>query len=270
MVRVVSVPLLNHLPPRLLQSMVRQSSPYGRKVIARPGTSHSLEEMYTKTNGLGSKSLYAAADYFFHNFVSQPRAVKNRLKIVESLLEVEFKRLEMDRRPTRMLNLGGGSSRAVIQTLARLSAEAPLQLSVTTIDKDPSALELGRKIAAEHGVSRYFNWVEGNVKNLPSLTPPSGADLVEMVGLLDYFNNEAALRLLSDIRNAMVAGGVFITANVTPNPEMRFVRNVGWPEMHYKTAADLRALFNIAGFDLSTWRCLKEPMGVHLICVIKK
>ncbi|MCL5435969.1 MAG: methyltransferase domain-containing protein [Patescibacteria group bacterium] len=226
--------------------------------------------MYTKTKAISSRGLHAAADYFFHNFVSQPKAVQNRLKIVENLLESQFRRLAATGAPMRALNLGGGSSRAVIQTLARLSATQPLQLSVTTIDKDISALDLGRKLAAEYGVSSYFQWVEGNVKNLSSLIAPQSVELVEMVGLLDYFNLETAASLLSNIQRVMVPGGVFVTANVTPNSEVRFVRNVGWPQMHYKTEDELRSLLRTAGFDLGTLQCFQEPMGVHLVCLIKK
>jgi len=46
--RIFIVPILNRIPAATLQKVIKKSSQYGRNVITKAGTTHSLEAMYTK------------------------------------------------------------------------------------------------------------------------------------------------------------------------------------------------------------------------------
>ncbi|MBX4204978.1 MAG: methyltransferase domain-containing protein [Candidatus Doudnabacteria bacterium] len=264
LMRVVTVPILNAIPAKFLQRVIRKTSSYAKKVIEQPGSTHSLEAMYTK------EKKAKAADTFWHNIVSQPKAIRNRLKIVEMVLENEIAERKKKSNALQIYNIGGGSSRAIIQVVSRELTESNLQIRVTTVDRDKKALELGRKIALDHNIEGLFTWIEGDARNLENLVDANNADVVEMVGLLDYFDFDGSIQLIKQIRNCLKPGGLFIVANVHPNSESKFVENVGWPKMFYKTAEEMGRILSAAGFKEEEVTLHFEPLMVHLVGVARK
>ena len=93
-IRIFTVPLLNNLPASLIQKVMKLSSHDARKVLESVGSTHALEVMYTRYH----RSLFhrgflnGIADLFWHHGVSQPKALRNRLKIVEEKIEEEILR----------------------------------------------------------------------------------------------------------------------------------------------------------------------------------
>ncbi len=271
LLRVFLVPILNIIPAGMLQSLVHKSSGYGSKVIDVAGTSHSLETMYTKEKTVRAKSAWESfANNFWHNIISQPKAIRNRLKIVEKILKKEINQLIASGNEVTIYNLGGGSSRAVIQSLSKLKPKVLGKIHVSTLDKSPKALDLGKQLAKSYKVDKQFNWIEGNIRNVANLLPTNSADLVEMVGLLDYFDHSESVNIISAIYKILKPNGVFLVANVHPNNEAEFVKNVGWPKMHYKTAEELSAILSESGFKEEYLELIFEPLKVHLIGIARK
>jgi len=264
--RVISVPVLNLIPARALQRLIKRSSRYGSNVIDRPGTTHSLEAMYTKEDKESRMS-----DSFWHNVVSQPKAVRNRLKIVELILEKEIQELKNKKlTEIQIYNIGGGSSRAIIKAVNNETNKSEIKIKVTTLDKDASALELGNLIAKKYQLDHLFTWIEDDARNIDKMLIPDSGDIVEMVGLLDYFNYEASVNLIKQIYRLLKPGGLFIVANVHPNPESKFVENVGWPKMYYKTTDEMNKILRESGFDEKNIDLHIEPLKVHVIALARK
>ena len=269
--RFFVVPLLNIIPASFLQMIVRKFSPFGKKVIEKPGTTHSLEVMYSKPEALLRKNIFnKAADFFWNNIISQPKAIRNRLKVVEENLEEEIKRLLKKKNQIDLLTIGGGSSRAIIQTISQLLKNSKFNIKITNLDKDKKAIELGQEKAKQFRLEDIFTWVNGDVRSLKSFVKPLSFDIVEMVGLLDYFNSEESKMIVQDIYGVIKPGGLFIMANVYPNSEVSFVHNVGWPKMYYKTEGDLADILKVAGFKDETITLIFEPLKVHLVGLAKK
>jgi len=262
-VRVFTVPLLNALPARLIQLFMRKSSHDAATVVAKGGSTHALEVMYTRYHReLFSRGfLQGIADLFWHHFVSQPKALRNRLHIVQSLLEQEIRsRTE----PIFILSIAGGSARSLVSTLTKLRSEHfPHSVRVVVLDKDETALEVGGRVAASAGVRDCFEWVCGNANDAASLVQHTQFDIVEIVGLLDYFDAKRTMRLLSALRSLMKTGGVLLAANVVPNEEQIFVHKTGWPPMQYRTANDFAHLIEKAAFAVRD--TITEPLCVHTI-----
>jgi SAM-dependent methyltransferase len=267
-VRILTVPLLNFIPAFLLKKLINKSSPYGSKVIEKPGSSHSLEAMYTKDDAKSQGFVKRIADAFWHNFVSQPKAVRNRLRIVEHILEENIAKLLDRNEEIQIYNLGGGSSRAMVRVLSRLLTNGK-KVSVTTIDKDQKALELGKRLAQNYKVEHLFTWIEGDIRDLEKYVTPNSADLIEMVGLLDYFDNVSSVKLIKKINDSLKPFGIFLVANVHPNRESKFVSKV-WPKMHYKTPAELNKILLNSGFKNEYSEMVMEPLKVHIVGIAKK
>jgi len=262
-VRVFTVPLLNALPARLIQLFMQKSSHDAATVVAKGGSTHALEAMYTRYHrDIFSRGLLQGlADMFWHHFVSQPKALRNRLRIVQQLLEKEIRSRNV---PVSVLSIAGGSARSLIQASAKLRREHfPHLVRVMVVDKDAHALEVGKRIAASAGVSELFQWEHGDAGRVGMLLSNIQFDVLEIVGLLDYFDDERVLRLLRNTRVKLSKNGTLIVANVMPNREMPFVKRTGWPAMFYRTPDEFTYLVKKAGFNVCD--TIQEPLCVHIV-----
>jgi len=276
--RIFVVPILNRIPAATLQRVIKKSSQYGGVVIKKAGTTHSLEAMYTKHQKppFYKGILNALADSFWHNIISQPKAIRNRLKLVEKAMEGEITRKIIKNREAgkkfnkiNILSIGGGSCRALIHTIDRVKKGGlEFEVDVVNVDKDATAIELGKEIAEGFGLFNSFRWINDDAKRINSHIEKESMDIVEMVGLLDYFSDDRAREIFKNIHNILKKDGLFIVANVYPNSEMPFVENVGWPKMHYR---DEKRFINILeGIGFSDLNVILEPLKVHILALLRK
>ena len=271
--RFLTVPLMNSIPKSTLQKMMHKTSRDASTVVSNSGSTMALEAMYTRYHrGLFSRGIrQGLADIFWHHLISQPKALRNRLKIVEETIESRLISLiKKGQKDIKILNIGGGSSRALIHSLHKLFDEGfDFNPSIVNIDKDKRAIEIGKKIAKDHGLEKVFKWINSDVRNLDSLVAPDSIDIVEMVGLLDYFDDNRANAVMKVIHKSLKKGGLFIVANIHFNNEMKFIRNTGWPEMYYRGASDMERIVKDAGFEREP-NLIFEPLKVHIITVVEK
>jgi len=113
--------------------------------------------------------------------------------------ELANKRLDVKSpEPIQILSVAGGSADLLLRLLLILNRKKlNCQIEVTVLDKDKSALDVGAKIAEEVGVSNNFHWVHGQAKDIKILVPGKRFDIIEIVGLLDYFPNERAKQVIA-------------------------------------------------------------------------
>ena len=276
--RIFVIPVLNRIPASTLQKVIKKSSHYGSSVIKKAGTTHSLEAMYTKHQKppFYKGILNALADSFWHNIISQPKAIRNRLKLVERAMEgeivkkiVENKEKGKTTNKISILSVGGGSCRALMHTIDRLKKGGlEFEVNVVNVDKDVTAIELGKEIAEGFGLLNSFRWINDDARNIGSIIEKESMDIVEMVGLLDYFSDDRAREIFKSIHNILKRDGLFIVANVYPNSEMPFVENVGWPKMYYR---DEERFINILeGIGFSDLNVILEPLKVHVLALLRK
>lgn len=272
------MPLLNHLPASLIQFLMKKSSHDASVVVAKGGSTHALEAMYTRYHRrLFSRGFsQGIADFFWHHAISQPKALRNRLTIVKSLLTEELRRIINEKRKDKdselvsILSIAGGSSRSLIDSIVNLRREGlDPKIIVTTLDKDESAIAVGTRIASVAGVEKYFRWVHGDAHDLISLFPLKIFDVIEIVGLIDYLSADRVINLLEISRRIINLGGLLIVANVTPNSETSFVHKTGWPAMYYRTQKELASIIRKAGFSLNDNDIIVEPLGVHSIAIAR-
>lgn len=274
LIRIFSVPLLNSIPSWLIKLFMRRTSKDASVVVASGGTTHALEAMYGRANRkLFSRGiLQGIADVFWHHIISQPKSIRNRLRIVQCVLEDKIKILLHDNKKVdvSVLSIAGGSSRSLIYAVKNLGdLEANHRVHVVTIDKDASALAVGQRISNELGLASNFEWVHGTASEISTRFPSKKFDIVEIVGLLDYFDDERAIRLLKMSRELMNEGGFIIIANVMPNRERSFVHKTGWPNMIYRKPPEVTNLLIASDFNVHD-ELFIEPLLVHCVAVGNK
>src|SRR4030042_2116542 len=118
-IRVFSVPLLNNIPSSIMKKRLAGSSKDGKAVVKTGGSARALEVMYTRYDRkLFSRGiLQGTADLFWHNCLSQPKAIRNRLKIVKEELKNEILNLFYNKKQKdiKILTIAGGSARGIVE-----------------------------------------------------------------------------------------------------------------------------------------------------------
>lgn len=275
-VRIFSVPILNILPEKFLRRFMRTSSKDAEVVLDNVGSARALEVMYGRyKRNLFSRGFFQGiADAFWHHFVSQPKGVRNRLKIVKDNLDKEILRILSQpgrEKKITLLTIGGGSARGIVEVLNKHFVKLKgWDVLVINVDKSLKAIELGKELANEFGLFNNFKWINDLAQNVANLVDKNSIDIVEMVGLLDYFRDEKSVETFSRIYDILKNGGLFMVGNIVPNMEQPFISRLGWPKMYYRQPIDLINLLKNSGFSEYKGEVILEPLKNHVVAVIRK
>lgn len=273
--RFFIIPILNKIPESVLKKFMRKSSNDAVVVMDNVGSAKALEVMYGryKKNLFSKGLLQGIADLFWHHVIDQTKGVRNRLAIVKDNLDKEIKDIIENNksREIKIVTIGGGSARGIVEVLDKYSKELiGWNVSVINIDKSPKAIELGKELAKEFNMYEKFTWIEDLAQNVKFLVKENSVDIVEMVGLLDYFRDEKSIEVFQEIYKILKNNGLFMVGNIVPNKEQPFILKMGWPKMYYRFAPDLSGLLIKSGFDEKKGKIIIEPLLNHIIAVIKK
>lgn len=263
--------VLNLLPARVGKKIfLAFSGPNGdTKTVFRSVATHkALEVMYTYPERRERKET-TISDDFWENFLSNARAVRNRLILVEKELRKVIGDISLRNNNIKLLSLGSGSARAVFEVIKDNSHYVHLKL----IDMSQQALDDGSKLIKNlnlDGSRIKIEFHKDYIQNLENYCVGFQPDAVEMVGLLDYFAENHAIDLIKKIYKALVPGGYLITCNVVPNTESPFVtKGINWP-LICRQPEELAKLLIKGGFSPENLTLKYEPFKIHCLAIAKK
>jgi len=270
-------PLLGMLSPALRPYVT--IDPAAEEVVKHRTTHYALDLLYLSGETIPAESLMERLARSFWFNTQNARGVRNRLRLVTFLLDQELSRLLSlhTEEPCRLLSIASGSARAVLDATERTLKRLPEgSVHITLLDKELAALSYSRKIAEQKGLTGNtrvsLSWVQGTAESFvrSQNAHQNRLHLIEMVGLLDYFQDKKAISLFEAIYQALNPDGAFITANIVPNWEQKFVsRFVEWP-MVYRTHDQLASLLLDAGFSSQDLTFIYEPLKTHVVAVARK
>lgn len=226
----------------------------------------ALNTCYNFTEGHGPSVLHRTLDTWWMN-IRNAQAVRNRLKIAKRELHVAVRGFAVPGRPVRILSLAAGTAQGVIEVAAECNALG-IATEIMLIDQDLTALGYAKELARKHNVQ--INTVQGNVVFFTRFVGEFKADIVEMMGLIDYLRDGLAIPLLRKIRLHLGRGGTLFTCHIHPNGESYFLKHVvDWDNgMLYRTREAFEDLLIDSGFLAP--RLLTEPHGIHSIAIAVK
>jgi len=267
------IPVLNYLPVSS-KKMIKNSHKSVSDVIDNATNHDALEILYKKGDKKYSQNLLSKISHKIWFGTNNSKAVRNRLRLVKRELSSSLKSALNRKDHIFLLSIASGSARAVIESLHSLHIPEHKSVSVFFLDKNPMALEYSKGLLNEYNLSsnpRFkFEWINDNAGASLRKFDRNKLDIVEMVGLLDYFDDDKAVEIFSNIFNVLNGGGVFVTANINDNSERVFLtRVIGWP-MIYRTCEQLGVLLLKAGFNKNNVRLFYEPLKIHGVAVAHK
>jgi len=231
----------------------------------------ALEVLYKKPHTHYAKNILQKFFRYVWFNLHNSKAIRNRLKIVKREIKNTIFKIDKASDDISILSIASGSARAIFEALQQVDLEKN-KVKVLFLDKNPEALEYSQGLRKELlPTFTSAKWVEDTASNFKNyFEKPNSIDLIEMVGLLDYFDEEKIVTLLSSLYEYLSEGGTLITANVTPNKEEPFITKVIDWQMIYKTPEKFIELAERAGFKKENIKAIYEPIKIHIILVMKK
>lgn len=194
------------------------------------------------------------------------QAVRNRKKYVVGELSRLIRKVAENSDEVRIFSVASGSAEAVFDGIIQSGIA---NVKVVLLDLDETAIEYSRKLAGEKGItSSIITTICGNTTNVGKIIEEFNPQIIEMVGFLDYRPDSKAVKLFQKIYNPLMIGGYFITANICPNPERRFLQwIINWM-MFYRKKEALKDILKEGGFRKHNVEL--EPQGIHAIAIAQK
>lgn len=264
--------ILNLLPKKVAQFLFTLASEKGEETrtvseTAAAATFRALEVMYTfpQRRKEGTAQI---SGFIWWTVLDNARSVWNRLLLVKQELRQAVLRVAAQKGSINLLSIGSGSARPVLEVIASLEQEVPIESML--LDQDPQATEFSKKLAQRFNLN-HTSWVTGEFFRLEQHCRSFHPDVIELVGLLDYLDSRRAAIFLKKVFRVLEPGGTLITGNIAPNLERPYVeKGVKWPPMVYRTEEDLKGLLLEAGFAENNIRIQREPLGIHMVATVRK
>lgn len=266
------IPLLNSLPIKS-RGLIKKSNKAVGDIVDNATNHKALEILYHNGYKKDIKKMYEKISNAVWLNTNNSKAVRNRLKIVNHEISSRLRELvSSNREDISIVSIAAGSARAVIEAL-EANTTKDKKISVTFIDKSDSALEYSKELLSTKAFSRLsnysFKWISDTVNGFLDKNAEK-FDIVEMVGLMDYFEDDRARTIFQKINNNLKQEGIFVTANINNNSEKKFVtKAIGWP-MIYRSAEHIGRLVHEAGFPHTDIEVYYEPLKIHSIIIARR
>lgn len=261
--------LLNMLPPNLGGIVFTAfSGPRGDTTIVRnwAPTYRAIEVAYSypERKIMGQTNF---SDDFWENFLLSARGVRNRLKIVKRELTKLIFYFLYKKEKVYILSVGSGSARGIIEVLSELNYSKDL-IKVKCIDFSRRALQFAKNLANLYRVDNLETYKDNVFKIGEYCKDSDKPNIIEMVGLFDYYKGKEAVELIQKCYEALSLGGYLIISNAVPNIEAPFfTKGMNW-RLVYRTPQELGEILLKANFKIR--RIIQEPLRVHVIIIAQK
>lgn len=271
LLNIFIIPVLSILPARS-QKFIKKTHQSANEVIEHKTTHQALEVLYQS----GRKE-YARTPMqkFFHWLwfhTNNSKAARNRLRLTKREVQKQIERTLAQGKRVELLSIASGSARAIIEVIENYR-EYSDKINATFVDKNPQAIAYSQQLTRDILGDHKFNlkWVNDTVGSyFRGLNDEENFDLIEIVGLMDYFVDEKVEEIFRHCYRHLKSEGRLITANINKNFEYLFVsRVVGW-KMIYRTAEEIATIVHRAGFNESDIAPLYEPLKIHSVIVAQK
>jgi SAM-dependent methyltransferase len=179
----------------------------------------------------------------------------------------------------RWVSLASGAAVPVLDAMAGVEGLTQ-RPHLTLVDIDPVALALAERMVLEHGLGRsdvsllQRDLVRDLLVRSTLLTEvgEGTADLVEALGIFEYFRDAASVRLLRESFRLLRPGGSLVVANMlSDRRELHFnQRAIGWPLLVPRSVEQLVDLVRRAGLPLDRTTISIPQDGVYAVVDVVK
>ncbi len=236
---------------KVIRPVARRLSYLVDESLKQPGSWRCLEIIYRNEP---RKML----DYFFLNS-SSVKATRNRLRIFQEETCKCVEQFSQISNPVKIVSLGSGPGHEILGCIEKFKNNVVVK--ATCIDNDSSALQHGKHLAVQQGLSNYIRYVHGNVLRINLANAEHNIGVLS--GILDYFDFETAVLVLKQVREKLILGGTVLIANMRRHPLESTMKILGNWNLVYREPEEVKSLLAESGYEnIEVWL---EPEEIFCI-----
>lgn len=146
---------------------------------------------------------------------------------------------------------------------------------ITLADINTETLEFAEQLAQARGIRKSVKTVQGDVTKsgvFADLLVSSQPDVVDMMGLVEYLDDETVTKLIRTFRLKAPHGSILVFTNMRPtHPELQtHKRGLGWPGVIVRTTDAVTKCIENAGVKPGALEILLPDDNVYALYCIKK
>lgn len=200
-------------------------------------------------------------------FFNEPacKAVANRKQYMKNYILKKVESLQKEK--YHVTSIASGPAEEIFDVFDSMEKDAYSTLKVTGIDMDKRACASVDDRIQEKKLNTYFSTQAHNVLSLGKYTYlNSTQDLVYSMGLVDYFSDKLAVKILNNIYHMLKPHGEVIIGNFHTNCDSRLFLDylLDW-KLIYRTEQDMCRLFSLSKFGNSPVNIDYEEQGVNML-----
>lgn len=174
------------------------------------------------------------------------------------------------------LSLACGAAAPVYELMAKLQSRGLKVDKSVLADMDPMALASAYSIGESKGVEdkvelkleNLVNMQTGEARDLTEFTEKGSVDVVDLLGIFEYFPRPLAVSLLKEVKKVLSPDGIIVFGNMLDKrPQQTFFSDVSlWPPLQQRSLTEMFSILDEAGFDAKKdARILLPPQGVYAV-----
>lgn len=199
-------------------------------------------------------------------------AIRTRARLLETIANND---LSGDAK--KWVSLACGAAIPVFNALGTRTSEIHLDL----VDIDPEALAFAGKLAKKRELieGEHYDLIESDLDSelmrgdqLLNRLGVGETDLVDMMGIFEYFRPDTAALLLKRAYELVKPGGTIVIANMlSDRPQLDFnERGVGWPGIFPRSLKEIGEIIEDSGITSTSVDVYIPQDGVYAVVEIKK
>jgi len=221
----------------------------------------------------GTKMDSESRQWFIH--ANDAIGVRSRAKVLSALVEKYIHNASEN----NWVSLASGAAIPVLEAL-RSAERGGQQVFLSLVDKDPVALSWAETMAAQEGIVvgaqltlLRRDLVHTLVRNEDLLLElgEHQAELVDALGIFEYFNDADAVTFLQRALRLVKPGGAVIVSNMlTSSPQIDFaLRCIGWEPIFPRTLQQLQDIHIAAGVPVENVTVVVPKDGVYAVMEVR-
>ena len=203
---------------RVIKRVLRRSMIGQRAVQGRSDSGFTFDHIYSnKPKGEGIIGRWVDKVLLG---LPAARASRYRKDLISEALRHEIRSNNLSGQMTRVLDLGSGTARYLIEGIRDAATD---QIEALCVDRDRESVWNGR--CASHPSMRFIHMDIFKLRRLYALSARSGwrPNVIIISGLIYYFSDKKVKALLSQVFEWLEPGGLLIVTNMIQNPNKKLI-----------------------------------------------
>lgn len=255
-------PLINHFIPRgvLIRWLLQSKSPLIQESLKRPGSWRCMKISYER------KPPVDFIDGVVSCYGTFPMGLRNRKRlVVRKMVDLIQHHLDQGVEEVNVVAVGAGTGANTIEALA---THPNKNVIAHLFDIADEAFQEGEALKIKHAVTERVHFIKADMRSMPDYIK-SSPNILELVGILEYFTDEEVLKFLRDASGYLNPESSVVVNSIEDAHGMRgFLKRAFNFELIYRSPERMMKLLGAAGYG--DFDIVAEPLKIYSIITAHK